>query len=631
MTLNLSEKKMKFFMTLLILLLTPAAVLASGGGQEAAGAVVDFTQSVYGYLGIAMFVLAYCLVPFEEVIHLRKSKPVILAAGVIWVLVALAYASVGDTHTAHEAIKHGLLEYAELFLFLLVAMTYINSLEERGVFQCLRAFLVSRGFTLVKIYWITGVLAFFISPIADNLTTALLMGAVAMAVGGKNKKFVVLACINIVVAANAGGAFSPFGDITTLMVWQKGKITFIEFFDLFIPSAISWLVPAVIMMFAIEKTEAKMSNEKATMKYGAVAMMIFFLLTIATAVSFHNFLHLPPAAGMMLGLGYLGFLSYFVKRREGHINKYDPILGSERYMPFKPIWATEKSKKDISSIMDSIPYPAMAIGTDGKVTHWNSYLEGLTGVPAEERIGTDLHWSPFWPEKRKILVDMVLENASEKDFEENYGSKQRPSETFESGHRAARFFPTIGKDGTTLVMTAAPVRNQNGEVIGAIETIRDAESISSEKVQFDLMSRVARAEWDTLLFFYGVILCVGGLSQFGYLSLVSHQMYVQLGPTWANALVGVLSAIVDNIPVMFAVLTMNPEMSHGQWLLVTLTAGVGGSLLSIGSAAGVALMGTARGVYTFGAHLKWTPVIALGYILAILAHLWVNSSLMHMM
>ncbi|WP_462269855.1 sodium:proton antiporter NhaD [Desulfobacter sp.] len=622
---------MKFFMTLLILLVTPAAVLASGGGQEAAGVVVDFTQSIYGYLGIAMFALAYCLVPFEEVIHLRKSKPVILAAGVIWVLVALAYAKVGDTHTAHEAIKHGLLEYAELFLFLLVAMTYINSLEERGVFQCLRAFLVSRGFTLVKIYWITGVLAFFLSPIADNLTTALLMGAVAMAVGGKNKKFVVLACINIVVAANAGGAFSPFGDITTLMVWQKGKITFIEFFDLFIPSAISWLVPAVIMMFAIEKTEAKMSNEKATMKYGAVAMMIFFLLTIVTAVSFHNFLHLPPAAGMMLGLGYLGFLSYFVKRREGHINKYDPILGSERYMPFKPIWATEKSKKDISSIMDSIPYPAMAIGTDGKVTHWNSSLEGLTGVPAEERIGTDLHWSPFWPEKRKILVDMVLENASEKDFEENYGSKQRPSETFESGHRAARFFPTIGKDGTTLVMTAAPVRNQNGEVIGAIETIRDAESISSEKVQFDLMSRVARAEWDTLLFFYGVILCVGGLSQFGYLSLVSHQMYVQLGPTWANALVGVLSAIVDNIPVMFAVLTMNPEMSHGQWLLVTLTAGVGGSLLSIGSAAGVALMGTARGVYTFGAHLKWTPVIALGYILAILSHLWVNSSLMHMM
>ena len=103
------------------------------------------------------------------------------------------------------------------------------------------------------------------------------------------------------------------------------------------------------------------------------------------------------------------------------------------------------------------------------------------------------------------------------------------------------------------------------------------------------MRKVSRAEWDTLLFFYGVILCVGGLSQFGYLAIVSTYFYHDLGPTFANVMVGILSAIVDNIPVMFAVLTMDPEMVHGQWLLVTLTAGVGGSLLSIGSAAGVAL------------------------------------------
>ncbi len=103
-------------------------------------------------------------------------------------------------------------------------------------------------------------------------------------------------------------------------------------------------------------------------------------------------------------------------------------------------------------------------------------------------------------------------------------------------------------------------------------------------------------------------------------------MYLDLGPTTANVLVGILSAIVDNIPVMFAVLTMDPHMSHGQWLLVTLTAGVGGSLLSIGSAAGVALMGTARGVYTFGNHLKWTWAVALGYAASIAVHLWINAS-----
>jgi Na+/H+ antiporter NhaD/arsenite permease-like protein len=144
-------------------------------------------------------------------------------------------------------------------------------------------------------------------------------------------------------------------------------------------------------------------------------------------------------------------------------------------------------------------------------------------------------------------------------------------------------------------------------------------------VPFEVFNKVARAEWDTLLFFYGVVLCVGGLGFLGYLALASEVMYTQWGPTSANIAVGVLSAVVDNIPVMFAVLTMQPDMSQGQWLLVTLTAGVGGSLLSVGSAAGVALMGQARGQYTFFSHLKWTPVIALGYAAGIAAHLWLNA------
>ena len=112
---------------------------------------------------------------------------------------------------------------------------------------------------------------------------------------------------------------------------------------------------------------------------------------------------------------------------------------------------------------------------------------------------------------------------------------------------------------------------------------------------FDIFISMKRAEWDTLMFFYGVVLSVGGLGTLGYLGLLSEVMYTGLGATWANIMVGFASAIVDNIPVMYAVLSMQPEMSQGQWLLVTLTAGVGGSLLSIGSAAGVALMGQARG------------------------------------
>ena len=144
---------------------------------------------------------------------------------------------------------------------------------------------------------------------------------------------------------------------------------------------------------------------------------------------------------------------------------------------------------------------------------------------------------------------------------------------------------------------------------------------------FDVFISMKRVEWDTLMFFYGIMLCVGGLGALGYLATLSNLLYGILGATTANILVGVLSSVIDNIPVMFAVLSMSLEMSVGQWLLVTLTTGVGGSLLSIGSAAGVALMGQARGIYTFSAHLKWTWAIALGYAASIAVHLMMNSAL----
>lgn len=607
------------------ILLMPAVVLASGGGGAPG---LDMTDTFYGLLALNIFVFAYVLVPLEEKIHLRKSKPVVLAAGIIWVLVALAYAKMGDTHTAHDAIKHNFLEYAELFLFLLAAMTYINSMEERNVFESLRAYLVTRQFSLRKIFWITGVLAFFISPVADNLTTALLMGAVVMAVGRDNTKFVALACINIVVAANAGGAFSPFGDITTLMVWQKGKLQFTEFFAIAVPSAVNWLVPAVIMSFYVSKDRPEVADEKVVMKFGAKIIVVLFLLTIATAVSFHNFLHLPPAAGMMLGLGYLGFFSFYIKKREGRADWYDSILGSRREETLHPLFPLRKEGGSVSDVFSELDDPAFAINEQHIITHWNPAIEKLTGVSAKEQIGSQMQWAPFYDEERPTLADMVLDNFPANRIGKFYEGKHRANTDIHEAYDAIVFLPKMGEEGKWLSLSAAPVKDEKGDVCGVIETVQDLTEVKKETSHFDLMEKVARAEWDTLLFFYGVILCVGGLSQFGYLSILSYYMYSDLGATMANSLVGVLSAIVDNIPVMFAVLTMEPPMSHGQWLLVTLTAGVGGSLLSIGSAAGVALMGSARGVYTFGAHLKWTPVIFLGYILSIFCHLLINASLM---
>ena len=616
---------MRTLFGLMVLLLAPAAAAAAEGHAAAA---VDLTRSVYGYLGVLIFVAAYALVPLENKIHLRKSKPVLMAAGVIWVLIAVAYIGVGDTHSAHEAIKASLLEYAELFLFLLAAMTYINAMEERNVFQCLRAWLVSRGFSLRALFWITGLLAFFISPVADNLTTALLMGAVVMAVGGDNKKFVALACINIVVAANAGGAYSPFGDITTLMVWQKGKVAFHEFFDIFPPSAVNWLVPAVVMSLAVDRTPPRKLDESVSMKYGARGIMALFLLTITTAVCFHNFLHLPPVAGMMLGLGFLGAFSYHIKLHEGRSERYDYILGARGDESMYPLATIVKSKKRLEQIIDDLSSAVFAIDNNHLITHWNKAMEKLTGVPAAEAIGTNRQWFPFYKEARPVLADLILNYMPGQEVARHYAGEYRKSPFIEDAYDATRLFDAMGEKGKLISFSAMPHKDKDGQVIGAVEVFEDFTERQAAAQHFDVMKNIARAEWDTLLFFYGVILCVGGLSQFGYLAKISAFFYHDMGPTFANTMVGILSAIVDNIPVMFAVLSMDPNMSHGQWLLVTLTAGVGGSLLSIGSAAGVALMGTARGTYTFGAHLKWTPVIALGYAASILVHMWFNANLM---
>ncbi len=266
-----------------------------------------------GPAALAIFFAAYALVVTEEITHLRKSKPVMLAAGLIWALIGWQAATHGLGDAAEKAVRANLLEYAELMLFLIVAMTYINAMEERQVFEALRSWLIARRFTLRQLFWVTGLLAFFISSMADNLTTALLMAAVVMAVGTGHPSFIAISCVNLVVAANAGGAFSPFGDITTLMVWQKnvvasnGAVDFWTFFMLFIPALVNWVVPAAMMHFAIPAGRPQGSSAPVPMLDGGPGIVLLFVLTIATAVGFHHFLHLPPVLGMMAGLALLKF------------------------------------------------------------------------------------------------------------------------------------------------------------------------------------------------------------------------------------------------------------------------------------------------------------------------------------
>jgi Na+/H+ antiporter NhaD/arsenite permease-like protein len=389
-------------------------------------------------------------------------------------MIAWVGVQTGDSYAVKKELMHAFDEFNQLMLFLLVAMTYINSMTERNVFEKLRSILLNQNFSYKKLFWITGFISFFLSPIADNLTTALTMCAVVLAVGKGNKNFTSISCVNIVVAANAGGAFSPFGDITTLMVWQAGYVEFMQFFKLFLPSLVNFIIPAFIMSFFIDGSADEVENPPVLLKRGAVVISCLFLVTIMMAISFKQFLKLPPVFGMMFGLSLLQLFGYYLKRT----------------------------------------------------------------YSAESKISRD-------------------------------GSDQ----------------------------------------------------------PFGVFKQIAQAEWDTLLFFYGVILCVAGLSKIGYLALINTTLYDGLGFTVANSLMGIISALIDNIPVMFSVIQMHDTttMDLNQWLLITLTAGVGGSLLSIGSAPGVALMGQAKGIYTFSSHLRWTGVIFIGYVFSILTHLWLSG------
>lgn len=458
----------------------------AGPANAAQMGTLDLTYTLPGVIVLTIFVIAYVFVIGEEFLHIRKSKPMLLAAGIIWIVLGWIYTNHGIPIEAEEAFNHNLLEYAQLLLFLLVAMTYINAMEERGIFDRIRVWMLSKGMSLRSLFWLTGILAFLISSLANNLTTAMLMCAIVLKVAHDNPKFINIACINIVVAANAGGVFSPFGDITTLMIWQAGLVKFEQFIVLFVPAVVNFMVPALIMsLFISNSKNAPLVDHDISIKRGAKRIILLFFFTIATAVMCHSWLSMPPVLGMMLGLGYLQLLGFYL-----------------RFTLPKSL----QKKRDIAE------------------------------------------------------------------------------------------------------------RNNDEAALKKLGNI----------VPFDVFEKISRAEWDTLLFFYGVVMCVGGLGFMGYLAYVSEAMYTNWEPLYANILVGVLSAIIDNIPVVFAVLSMAPNMDLTQWLLVTMTAGVGGSLLSIGSAAGVALMGQTKGVYSFMGHMRWSWAIALGYGLSIYAHLLLN-------
>ncbi|HIP51317.1 MAG TPA: sodium:proton antiporter [Campylobacterales bacterium] len=431
---------------------------------------LHLTTTWVGILSFIVFVIGYYFIATEDKYHINKAKPALFAGTGIFMLIGLYVAFSGDKAMGdhlHYEINHLIVEIAGIFFFLFVAMTYIEAMIDRGVFTTLRYSLVSKGYDYKKLFWVTGFLAFFISPVADNLTTALILSTVLITIDKENKAFIVPAAVSIVVAANAGGAWSPFGDITTLMVWVANKGVFTDFLFLFPASILGWGITALLLSRFIPEGKPPFSSDEevAVISEGGKVIMGLFGLTIFLAVMSHNVLHLPAMWGMMFGLAILQLYIYFLNQ------------------------------------------------------------------------------------KNKVAI--ADENSDKKDI--------------------------------------------------------------------NAFSWIAKIENDTLLFFFGILAAVGGLHFLGFLEYFT-ALYTQFGPTAVNICVGFLSAIIDNVPVMSAVLKSSPDMgidAHSQWMLVTLTAGVGGSLISFGSAAGVGVMGKLHGIYTFASHMKLAWTVLVGYIVSV--------------
>jgi len=417
---------------------------------------VNLTTTWVGWLDLTLFIVAYYFIATKERYQIAKAKPALFAGVLMFLLIGIYYAINNiNPEQLDKKLEALILYISKIFFFSLVSMTYIETLIERRVFDLLGYKLVSKAYTYKQLFWFTGLLTFFISSVTNNFTTALIFSTLLFTIETKNTSFLVISAINIVVAANAGAAWSPFGDITTLMVWTSAKSEFINFLYLFPATISGWLVTAFFLSVSLPKGKPDFDaslRKKPVLLDGAMGVIFLGIITIIIALLAHHFFHFPAMWGMLFGLALLKLFS----------------------------------------------------------TH--------------------------------------LQKSGQKHF-----------------------------------------------------------------CVYVNMQKIKKG---TLLFLFGILSAIGALHFLGFLHYIEN-LYDMFGVTATNIGVGFVSAIIDNISVMNTVISASPDMGLEQWLLVTMTTGVGGSLISFGSAAGIGVMGRLKGIYTFSSHIKHAWTILAGYIISI--------------
>ncbi|MBF8278022.1 MAG: sodium:proton antiporter [Candidatus Brocadiaceae bacterium] len=301
--------KFRYFIVLLFLVLLPSLCYAH---ETIAATPLTLKHHFVGYLAVAIAAIAYITTMTEDVHEMRKSKPMILGSALIWFAIGTYFTLHGQAKTVVVAFKSNITAYAELMLFIVVSMTYLNVMTERSIFNGIRIYLLNKQYSYRQLFWITGALAFLFSTFVSSLTIGLLMGAIVLAMGKNQPRFIALSCVNIVVGANAGGTMSPLGGISTLFVWQKNILHFTDFFALTIPCLINFLVPAAIMHFSVPKGAPHVPQQTIALKRGSKRIIFLFIVTLIITILASIILEIPPVAGMIAGLGLLQIFTYYL-------------------------------------------------------------------------------------------------------------------------------------------------------------------------------------------------------------------------------------------------------------------------------------------------------------------------------
>lgn len=400
------------------------------------------TELLHTFL-LALAFLALLGVVFEEVIHINKAKVTLFLGTVSWLLMFIFPESEAGLVRIEEGLSESISEIAELWLFLVAAMTFVAYLNKKGLIQNLIYLFLPSRISEKMLLVLTGLFCFVFSSIADNITATLVSAALILSLNLEAKKTLRFAAL-VVFAVNSGGVALITGDVTTLMIFLSGHVGVLQLLYLSLPALIGVVALTLMLSFGL-KGEVVIEKKITPIRRVDLIIAVVFLSTILLTIAFNALFHIPPMLTFLAGMSLM------------------------------------------------------------------------------------------------FLV--------------------------------ARFFDDDNED--------------------------------------PIMDYIRVIEFETLLFFLGILLLVGMLKEIGVLEgLVS--LYEVMPPLLANYLMGVLSAGIDNVPLTAAVLKAGIEMSTQEWMGLTYAVGVGGSLLVIGSAAGIVMM-SKIGALTFGRYVRFILPLLIAY------------------